>query len=56
MIEVGKQRAIEKKYSDSGKLQWICADAESLPFESNSFDLYTIAFGIRNCTHVDKVI
>jgi 2-methoxy-6-polyprenyl-1,4-benzoquinol methylase len=27
-----------------------------LPFDDNSFDAYTIAFGIRNCTNVDQVI
>jgi SAM-dependent methyltransferase len=32
------------------------ANAEKLPFEDNSFDAYTIAFGIRNCTHVDEVL
>jgi len=31
-------------------------DLKSLPIESNSVDLYTIAFGIRNCTHIDKVL
>ncbi|PWN50390.1 hypothetical protein IE53DRAFT_97813 [Violaceomyces palustris] len=29
---------------------------ESKPIESESVDLYTIAFGIRNCTHIDKVL
>lgn len=28
----------------------VCGDAEALPFSSNSFDVYTIAFGIRNVT------
>lgn len=31
-------------------------DAEQLPIPENSVDSYTIAFGIRNCTHVDRVI
>ena len=30
-------------------------DAENLPFDEDSFDLYTIAFGIRNVTHIDRV-
>lgn len=30
------------------------ADAESLPFEDNSFHLYTIAFGLRNVTDVSN--
>lgn len=36
-------------------LAWKPGDAEALPFPDNSFDAYTIAFGIRNCTHIDKV-
>ena len=31
-------------------------DAEGLPFPEDTFDAYTIAFGIRNCTHLDKVL
>jgi len=37
------------------EFQWVEANAEELPFEDESFDLYTIAFGIRNTTHIDKV-
>jgi 2-methoxy-6-polyprenyl-1,4-benzoquinol methylase len=29
-------------------------DLSSIP--SNSYDVYTIAFGIRNCTHIDRVL
>lgn len=36
-------------------IDWVQGNAECLPFEDNSFDAYTIAYGIRNCTHVDKV-
>jgi len=35
---------------------WVEGDAEALPIESDSMDAYTIAFGIRNCTHIDKVL
>ena len=31
-------------------------NAEALPFESGRFDAYTIAFGIRNVTHIDKAL
>ncbi|VDP85932.1 unnamed protein product [Echinostoma caproni] len=37
-------------------VSWVEGNAEELPFEDNTFDLYTIAFGIRNCTHIDKVL
>ncbi len=38
------------------KIGWVCGDAEMLPFESGSRDGYTIAFGIRNVTHIDKAL
>ena len=40
----------------AGTLEWVQGDAEQLPFDDASFDSYTIAFGIRNCTHLDKVV
>lgn len=36
-------------------INWVCANAECLPFEDNKYTAYTIAFGIRNVTHIDKV-
>ena len=30
-------------------------DAENLPLDEDTVDLYTIAFGIRNVIHIDKV-
>jgi ubiquinone/menaquinone biosynthesis C-methylase UbiE len=36
-------------------MSWLKGNAESLPLEDNVFDAYTIAFGIRNCTHIDRV-
>ncbi|KHN81913.1 2-methoxy-6-polyprenyl-1,4-benzoquinol methylase, mitochondrial [Toxocara canis] len=56
MLDVGQLRADADNSIDKSHLKWVCGDAESLPFKENSFDLYTIAFGIRNCTHVDKVL
>ncbi|CAH8505537.1 unnamed protein product [Schistosoma rodhaini] len=53
MMEVGKSRAEELGFSS---IQWIEGNAENLPFDDNSFDVYTIAFGIRNCTHIEKVV
>ena len=37
-------------------ISWTEGDAEGLPFPEDTFDAYTIAFGIRNCTHLDKVL
>ena len=40
----------------SGRVEFICGDAETLPFPDRSFDAYTIAFGIRNVTHIEKAL
>ena len=47
MLEVGKERAVKKAIEGLG---WSEQNAETLSFEANRFDAYTIAFGIRNVT------
>uniref|UniRef100_A0A8D1EWV3 2-methoxy-6-polyprenyl-1,4-benzoquinol methylase, mitochondrial n=2 Tax=Sus scrofa TaxID=9823 RepID=A0A8D1EWV3_PIG len=37
-------------------LDWVLGDAEELPFDDDKFDVYTIAFGIRNVTHIDRAL
>ena len=37
-------------------IEWVCGNAESLPFPDASFDAYTIAFGIRNVTHIEQAL
>lgn len=54
MLEVGEQRAQKRKLAD--KLTFVEGNAEELPFEDNSFDAYTIAFGIRNVPKMEKAI
>lgn len=54
MLEEGRNRAIDKNHPTG--LEWTVGNAESLPFEDNYFDAYTIAFGIRNVTHIDKAL
>jgi len=54
MLDVGKERAA--KLNIDHLFSWVQANAEELPFEDESFDVYTIAFGIRNCTHIEKVL
>uniref|UniRef100_A0A915Q3E4 2-methoxy-6-polyprenyl-1,4-benzoquinol methylase, mitochondrial n=1 Tax=Setaria digitata TaxID=48799 RepID=A0A915Q3E4_9BILA len=56
MLRVGQQRAVADPSVLKARLKWVCGDAEALPFDSNSFDIYTIAFGIRNCTNIDRVL
>lgn len=54
MLAEGKRRAMDLNLQD--KLQWRQANAESLPFDSGTFDAVTIAFGIRNVTHIANVL
>ncbi|MAQ70867.1 MAG: bifunctional demethylmenaquinone methyltransferase/2-methoxy-6-polyprenyl-1,4-benzoquinol methylase UbiE [Alphaproteobacteria bacterium] len=54
MLEVGRDRAIDRGYLHN--FDFITGNAEDLPFEDNSFDVYTIAFGLRNVTHIDKAL
>jgi len=53
--EMLAQGVVRAKGRDDG-INWVCGDAEALPFESDSRDGYTIAFGIRNVTHIDKAL
>ncbi|CAN1168338.1 2-methoxy-6-polyprenyl-1,4-benzoquinol methylase, mitochondrial [Linum perenne] len=53
MLNVGKKRAIEREMKS---LVWVEGDAEALNFPDNSMDGYTIAFGIRNVTHIEKAL
>jgi len=48
MLIEGRKRAEAEHMADS--LDWVVGDAMALPFEDNSFDVYTISFGIRNVT------
>ncbi|KAH9653825.1 2-methoxy-6-polyprenyl-1,4-benzoquinol methylase [Citrus sinensis] len=55
MLNVGKKRALERGYQDKSLL-WVEGDAEALCFEDSTMDGYTIAFGIRNVTHIEKAL
>jgi len=48
MLVAGKTRAEAAAMSNS--LDWVVGDAMALPFPDNTFDVYTISFGIRNVT------
>ncbi|CAA3006844.1 2-methoxy-6-polyprenyl-1,4-benzoquinol methylase, mitochondrial [Olea europaea subsp. europaea] len=56
MLNVGKKRAEERGFGDNKSLIWLEGDAEALKFEDDSMDGYTIAFGIRNVTHIEKAL
>ncbi len=53
MLGEGVRRAKEK---NEPAIKWVCGNAESLPFPDASFDSYTIAFGIRNVTHIENAL
>lgn len=52
MLAVGRNRAIDKGWIND--FSWVTGNAEKLPLEDNSIDVYTIAFGLRNVTHIDN--
>ena len=54
MLIEGRKRAEAEALSDS--LDWIVGDAMRLPFADNSFDTYTISFGIRNVTRPQEAL
>ena len=53
MLDVGIERAMERGIDG---LVWSRQNAEELSFSSRIFDAYTIAFGIRNVTHLDQAL
>ena len=53
MLDVGIERAMERGIDT---LVWSRQNAEALAYPDRVFDAYTIAFGIRNVTHIDKAL
>jgi demethylmenaquinone methyltransferase/2-methoxy-6-polyprenyl-1,4-benzoquinol methylase len=53
MLDVGIERAMDRGITG---LVWSCQNAEELVFPARTFDAYTIAFGIRNVTRIDKAL
>ena len=51
MINQGKSKL--SKYKN---IEWITAPAEKLPLNDNSFDYYTISFGLRNTKNLDQAL
>jgi demethylmenaquinone methyltransferase/2-methoxy-6-polyprenyl-1,4-benzoquinol methylase len=54
MLAEGRKRAATAGISD--QLDWVVGDAMALPFEDQTFDVYTISFGIRNVTNPKKAL
>jgi len=59
MLEEGRRRAAklpELSAAGAPRLDWVVADARQLPFDDCSFDMYSIAFGIRNVTVISEAL
>ena len=54
MLIEGRKRAEAAQMVDN--LDWVVGDAMALPFADNSFDVYTISFGIRNVTRPQEAL
>ena len=54
MLVEGRKRAEAAQMA--GSLDWVVGDAMALPFEDNTFDVYTISFGIRNVTRPEEAL
>lgn len=54
MLREGERRSEAQQLAD--KLDWVVGDAMALPFPDNSFDVYTISFGIRNVTRIPDAL
>ena len=54
MLAVGRDRAIDRNLVED--IDWVCGDAESLPIPDRAVDAYTIAFCLRNVTHIDQAL
>jgi demethylmenaquinone methyltransferase/2-methoxy-6-polyprenyl-1,4-benzoquinol methylase len=54
MLEVGRERLTNEGYV--GNIEYVQANAQYLPFEDNTFDIITIAFGLRNVTDKDEAL
>jgi len=54
MLNVGRAKLVDQGYLH--RVHYTCSDAASLPYPDNSFDAYTIAFGLRNVTEIEKAL
>ncbi len=51
MISEGKKRLKAFK-----NINWVCSEAEKLPFKNDQFDIYAVSFGLRNFYDINKAL
>ena len=57
MLTAGRRRSIDQgRLAADGAPELVCGNAEQLPLADASLDAYTIAFGLRNVTHIDRAL
>ncbi len=54
MLGIGRDRALDRGVAAG--IDWVSADAEALPLADMSADAYTIAFGLRNVTRIERAL
>jgi demethylmenaquinone methyltransferase/2-methoxy-6-polyprenyl-1,4-benzoquinol methylase len=54
MLEQGKKKVLDQGIVSG--ITWVEGNAEALPFEDRSVDMYSIAFGLRNVTRIDQAL
>jgi len=52
MLEIGKTKILKRGLENT--IEMIIGDSENMPFEDNSFDAITVAFGVRNFETLEK--
>ncbi len=52
MLAVARKKVADQNIAD--KIEFLQGDSEAMPFEANSFDAITVAFGVRNFEDLDK--
>jgi len=52
MLEIAREKSVKRGHGNS--IVFVAGDSENLPFESNSFDAVSVAFGVRNFGDLDQ--
>ncbi len=52
MLSIARKKVATQKIAD--KIEFLQGDSEEMPFENNSFDAITVAFGVRNFENLEK--